>query len=394
MHLSDAYTRRHPQLNSDQKAEVVALPPFYSKECIFHLRKYRLEKTGIDSKNIKEHQRTDEIMGLFLTALASDLSPEELKKEKQQMVKIGRMGVSDRAVFLSSMLADRSRYVLFSDMNRIFKQVAMSKGGFTGKGVFGSMAYIVVEMKSGHQVKCPVQVEQYADALLEEVSKRCPELPVHSREAEQKLRAAAEEEKARYVDHLSAGAEATIEKLEDEKQLLERKPELYRNLAASAKQLRIVQRVNPSAKWVALVVMIMAICATVFGIVRVVQGGTTAIYIVFFGFAIIFTLAASRVLPNAQNNVEKVREANAGAITQMESALSDEELDVPARYAHPIVLDRMIRVIREGRAETAAEALDLVKKDLQALNSSVTVSQKEYDEVVEIKPMFLNCNYE
>ena len=79
-------------------------------------------------------------MGLFLTALASDLSPEELKKEKQQMVKIGRMGVSDRAVFLSSMLADRSRYVLFSDMNRIFKQVAMSKGGFTGKGVFGSMA--------------------------------------------------------------------------------------------------------------------------------------------------------------------------------------------------------------------------------------------------------------
>ncbi len=333
-------------------------------------------------------------MGLFLTALASDLSPEELKKEKQQMVKIGRMGVSDRAVFLSSMLADRSRYVLFSDMNRIFKQVAMSKGGFTGKGVFGSMAYIVVEMKSGHQVKCPVQVEQYADALLEEVSKRCPELPVHSREAEQKLRAAAEEEKARYVDHLSAGAEATIEKLEDEKQLLERKPELYRNLAASAKQLRIVQRVNPSAKWVALIVMIMAICATVFGIVRVVQGGTTAIYIVFFGFAIIFTLAASRVLPNAQNNVEKVREANAGAITQMESALSGEELDVPARYAHPIVLDRMIRVIREGRAETAAEALDLVKKDLQALNSSVTVSQKEYDEVVEIKPMFLNCNYE
>ena len=54
----------------------------------------------------------------------------------------------------------------------------------------------------------------------------------------------------------------------------------------------------------------------------------------------------------------------------------------------------MIRVIREGRAETAEEALQLVKTDLQALNASVSVSQKEYDEVVEIKPMFLNCNYQ
>ena len=176
--------------------------------------------------------------------------------------------------------------------------------------------------------------------------------------------------------------------------MLEKQPALYRQLAASAKQLRIVQRVNPSAKWVALVVLIMAICATVLGIVRLLQGGTTAIYVVFFGFAIIFLLAASRVLPNAQNNVRKVREANASAVAQMERALVGEDLDVPARYAHPVVLERMIRVIREGRAETPADALNLVKKDLQALNSSVTVSQKEYDEVVEIKPMFLNFDYE
>lgn len=333
-------------------------------------------------------------MSIFLSAVATDLSPEELKNEKKHMVKIGRLGVSDRAVFLSSMMLDRSRYVLFTDMNRIFKQVAMSKGGFTGKGIFGSMAYIVVELKSGHQIRCAVQAEPLADAILEEVAKRCPELPTHSREAEQKLRAAEEEEKRRYVEKLTPVAEATIERLEAEKATLEKNPALYQNLAASAKQLRIVQRVNPSAKWVALVVLIMAICATAFGIVRLLQGGTTAIYVVFFGFAIIFLLAASRVLPNAQNNVRKVREANASAVAQMESALVGEALDVPARYAHPVVLERMIRVIREGRAETPADALALVKKDLQALNSSVTVSQKEYDEVVEIKPMFLNFNYE
>ena len=31
---------------------------------------------------------------------------------------------------------------------------------------------------------------------------------------------------------------------------------------------------------------------------------------------------------------------------------------------------------------------------MKALNKDVTVSQKEYDEVVEVKPLFLLCSYE
>jgi len=67
---------------------------------------------------------------------------------------------------------------------------------------------------------------------------------------------------------------------------------------------------------------------------------------------------------------------------------------VPARYAHPVVLERMIRVIREGRAVTVDEAYRLMKEDLKALNADVEVSQAEYDEVVAVKPMFLESNYE
>ena len=67
---------------------------------------------------------------------------------------------------------------------------------------------------------------------------------------------------------------------------------------------------------------------------------------------------------------------------------------VPAQYAHPIVLTRMIRVLREGRAQTAKEALEVLKSDLRALNSSVQVTQEEYDEVVVIKPLFLVCDYQ
>ena len=67
---------------------------------------------------------------------------------------------------------------------------------------------------------------------------------------------------------------------------------------------------------------------------------------------------------------------------------------VPPQYAHPVVLTRMIRIIREGRAQTAAAALEVLKTDLQALNSSVQVEQEEYDEVVTIKPMFLLSGYQ
>ena len=75
-------------------------------------------------------------------------------------------------------------------------------------------------------------------------------------------------------------------------------------------------------------------------------------------------------------------------------ALLPEDFPVPARYAHPVVLQRMIRVLREGRAQSVGEALNVMKKDLKALNASVQVEQEEYDEVVAIKPMFLLWDYE
>ena len=54
----------------------------------------------------------------------------------------------------------------------------------------------------------------------------------------------------------------------------------------------------------------------------------------------------------------------------------------------------MQRVIVQGRAQTKEQALEIVKTDLKALNSDVQVSQEEHDEVVAIKPMFLNAAYE
>ena len=66
---------------------------------------------------------------------------------------------------------------------------------------------------------------------------------------------------------------------------------------------------------------------------------------------------------------------------------------MPEYYAHPIVVTRMIRVITDGFAENSKEALEVVKKDLKALNADVQVEQEEYDEIMAIKPMFLVEDY-
>lgn len=42
----------------------------------------------------------------------------------------------------------------------------------------------------------------------------------------------------------------------------------------------------------------------------------------------------------------------------------------------------------------ADEALEVLKSDLKALNSSVAVEQEEYDEIMAIKPMFLVREYQ
>jgi hypothetical protein len=54
----------------------------------------------------------------------------------------------------------------------------------------------------------------------------------------------------------------------------------------------------------------------------------------------------------------------------------------------------MIRVLESGRAKTCREALDTVKRDLKSLNSGVKVRQEEHDEVVQVKPLFLECDYQ
>ena len=111
------------------------------------------------------------------------------------------------------------------------------------------------------------------------------------------------------------------------------------------------------------------------------------------GLAVVFLFSGTQVIPTMKNNKRAVTAAWEQAQKDVAGVLP-EHFPLPARYAHPVVLDRMIRVLREGRAQNAEEALAVVKADLKALNADVQVSQEEYDEVVAIKPMFLVSDYE
>ena len=120
-----------------------------------------------------------------------------------------------------------------------------------------------------------------------------------------------------------------------------------------------------------------------------------AVYFALFGFAAIFTFAGFSVLPTARNNKKSIMRYDDDSRMRMEEYIRDyPDFPVPARYAHPVVLKRMQRAMMQGRASEADQALEVVKDDLRALNSDVQVSQKEYDEVVAIKAMFLNAGYQ
>ena len=88
------------------------------------------------------------------------LDPAELVADRKACKKIGPCGVGKKALYLNSFYIDRRYYLPYGSISRVFKRVAMSAGGFTGKGMFASMAYLVVEYDGGKQKQCNFKHEE------------------------------------------------------------------------------------------------------------------------------------------------------------------------------------------------------------------------------------------
>ena len=86
-----------------------------------------------------------------------------------------------KALYLNSFYIDRRYYLPYGSISRVFKRVAMSSGGFTGKGMFASMAYLVVEYDGGKQKQCNFKDERDVAMHAEVLAKEQPQIPLPER---------------------------------------------------------------------------------------------------------------------------------------------------------------------------------------------------------------------
>ena len=323
------------------------------------------------------------------------LNDQELREDRKSCLVFGPCGVGAKALYLNSLFLDRRFYIPVSNIRRAYKRVAMSRGAFTGKGIFGSIPYLVVEYDKGESVQCTFKHERHVDMMIAEIQRRFPHIKTMSEAAAKRLAEAKAAEEARYRKDLSPKAQASLEELRRAKAYLEERPDLATRLAAASKARRVDQMTNPLQKWVALAIFCLALVASVYGVYIWSTGsGDYGLYITLAGLAALFFFAGANVLPTARNNRRAIIAALEKARGDVEEYISAyPDFPLPARYAHPATLSRMIRSIREGRSETVPESYEDMKAVLKSLNSSVRVSQTEYDEVVAIKPMFLLENY-
>ena len=257
------------------------------------------------------------------------------------------------------------------------------------------MPYLVVEFDDGRQKQCNFKHEEDVDRILAYIEDNFPDIPLHSEAAEQKLREKERNlEKKRLAGNISDTARNNISILDNAIKYLHKDSDLYLNLSQSAKKKRVYDRSNPAYKWVALAITIIGLGAFFYGVYSVITHAGFGIYFLLFGLAAIFLFSGASVLPTSKNNKHYIEKQLVRSIDDMQRYIKTyPDFPVPAHYAHPVVLKRMQDILKDKRAETMSEALEVLKNDLKALNSSVVVEQEEYDEIVAIKPMFLVMDY-
>ena len=323
------------------------------------------------------------------------LSDAELRSDLESVRKTGSCALGRQAAYFSSPVPGRKYYLAYGDIHRIFKRIAMTKGGFTGKGVFGSLPYLAAVLTDGSERQFRVDTEAEADEFLREFHKLCPDVPLLSKSSEEKLAVREASAPQKVLPGLSPEAAAELALLEKAKGWLEMEPSVPAGLSRAAAAKRSSDLMNPFYRYLAVCMLAGGILCCAGGAAAMQKGAGTGIYFLMIGAALLLFSLSSRLLPAGRSSPR-----HADALWQKALASSRDLLDtyggsfpLPPQYAHPAALTRMIRSIREGRAQNAAEAAELLKADLKAATSDVTVSQEEYDEITAIKPMYLLCGY-
>lgn len=323
------------------------------------------------------------------------LEPDLLKSDFSSLKKFGPLGLGEHALYLNSFFGERRHYIPLSAVDRVFKRVAMSRGGFSGKGLFASISYLVVQFDGGEERQSAVRREEDIDMFLAAAAYQAPWIKTLSISAETRLKEARRQEEMRYLKKLSPTASESVSSISKQRDFLLSGNE-YLKLQYAAKAKRADDISKKSLKWLAAAIVFCSAASFIYGLVSLFKkAGSFGIYFTLFGLAAIFLFSGLSVMPTGKNNRKAVRKSLDEAVSDISKRIASYPgFFLPPWYAHPVCLDRMIRIIREGRAETEGEAFSLLKSDLKALDSSVQVSREEYEEIAAIKPLFLIRNYE
>lgn len=319
----------------------------------------------------------------------------EFKSDYKSMKKFGPSGVTENAVFLNSFYLDRRYYVPFSAIDRIYKRIAMSKGGFTGKGMFASLSYLVCEYDGGKVKSSIFKHEEDVDRMLAHIRSTHPEIKTLSKAGEERLERIRREEAKRYKKHLSTQAEEAVERLSRDKELLEKNLILSQNLSIASKRKRASDTSKLSLKMLAFLITLLGLSSALYGVYSLLKGVEgNGIYFVLFGLAAIFLFSGASIIPTGRNNKRRILYELEEARRQVGEYLEENGgISLPVKYAHPATIERTIRVIREGKAESIEDAFKIMKEELKALDSSKKVYPEELEEIIAIKPMFLIEDY-
>ena len=195
------------------------------------------------------------------------LDPDALAADKKNCKKFGPCGVGEKALYLNSFYIDRRYYITYPAVTRVFKRVAMSQGGFSQKGIFASIPYLVVEYDGGRQKQCNFKYEEQVgpDAGLHR-----PGPPRDQAGQRRGGRApgpagagAGRPQKARAVPR---GAALHPRAAGRGPAYLDQKPELAQELSKAARRKRSYQCSKPSYRWVALAITVLGLASLLFGI--------------------------------------------------------------------------------------------------------------------------------
>ncbi len=227
--------------------------------------------------------------------------PEKiLSEDRKHCKKIGPCGIGKEALYLNSFYLERRYYVPVSSVSRVFKRVAMSKGGFTGKGLFATMPYLVVVLDDGSEKQCNFKYEDQVDAFVSAVKERFPQVKTVSEAAEKRLAEAEKKEAQKRLIPLSEQAKESVGILEQAKEKLSKRMSLFTELTNAAKKKRTYEKTKPFYKWLALFMVIMGAAALGYGVYSFMNHDTFAVYFVLFGMAAIFLFSGANVMRQAQ----------------------------------------------------------------------------------------------